>query len=129
MFLPSLGGWVVFYFPSLVLKRREVRGEDLVVWLTMAPLSSAPLEVCAARPHPVDVSMTFNKLVALARLLPSTTLIPHLSSCHIPMGGDLGNEPACAQEGLGAGGPRSPAEGTALYITLGEHPTVTVFPG
>lgn len=79
-------------------------GEDLAVWLTMAPLSSAPLEVCAARPHPVDVSLTFNKLVALARLLPSTTLIPSLSSWHLPMGGDLGNEPACAQEGLGVGG-------------------------
>lgn len=118
----------MFYFPSLVLKPREVRGEDLALWLTMAPLSSAPLEVCAARPHPVDVSLTFNKLVALARLLPSTTVIPRLSSCHIPMGGDLGNEPAYAQEGLGAGGPRSPAEGTALYITLGKHLNCDGFP-
>lgn len=75
-FLLFLGGWVGFYFSHWCLGRRKVHGEDLAVWLTTAPLSSAALVVCATGPHPVDPSQTFNKLAALVTMPPPLPLQP-----------------------------------------------------
>lgn len=69
--------------------------------LTMALLSSAPLVVCVARPRPVDASLTFNKLVALATTPPLRPFNPPSVLMPNPQGRGLGTEPDGAQEAPG----------------------------